>query len=69
MYADVVKIQEDMVEVENHTMMANIERKGQQANRKKIEKLVTEYNAYKKSKLQNFRFNPTKAATQFGEFS
>ena len=39
---------------------------GEEANRKKITKLVTEYNAYKKKKLQNFRFNPARVSTQFG---
>ena len=39
---------------------------GEEANRKKIAKLVNEYNAYKKERLQNFRFNPAKVSTQFG---
>ena len=38
-------------------------------NKRKVLKLVNEYDAYKRRKLQNFRFNSTKASTQFGEFS
>ena len=48
-----------------HENTANLP-KGEEANRKKIAKLVNEYNAYKKERLQNFRFNPAKVSTQFG---
>ena len=48
-----------------HDKNANLP-EGEEANRKKIAKLVNEYNAYKKEKLQNFRFNPAKVSTQFG---
>ena len=40
----------------------------QKANRKLISKLVGEYNAYKKSKLLNFRFSPEGRSTMFGKF-
>ena len=69
MYADIQRTHEDTADIENHAMMTNIRGKGQEANRKKIEKLVHEYNAYKKSKLRNFKFNPARASAQFGEFS
>ena len=64
MYADIQKTEEDMVETDKYAMRA----KGQQANRKKISKLVSEYEKYKKNKLQNLRFNPDKASTRFGKF-
>ena len=60
MYADIKKTKEDMVETDKYAMRA----KGQQANRKKISKLVSEYEKYKKNKLQNFRFNPDKEHQQ-----
>ena len=47
--------------------MAKFQGKEDDSNKKKISKLVKEYNAYKKSKLQHFRFNPEKMSTQFGE--
>ena len=81
MYFDIQKTQEDNVATDEHEIpeneteslprwaqkiMANMQGKGEDANRKKISKLVKEYNVYKKSKLQNFRFNPAKVSTQFG---
>ena len=47
--------------------MAKIQGEDDYSNKKKISKLVKEYNAYKKTKLQHFRFNPEKVSTQFGE--
>ena len=83
MYADIQKTHEDIVETEEpeilvpeakslkrwaQEMMADMRGKGEDANRKKISKLVKEYNIYKKSKLQNFRFSPVKASSQFSKF-
>ena len=82
-YLDIWKTQEDNVATDEHEIpeteteslprwaqkiMANIQGKEDDANRNKISKLVREYNAYKKSKLQNFRFNPVKASSQFSKF-
>ena len=81
---DIWKTQEDNVATDEHEIpeteteslprwaqkiMANIRGKEDDANRNKISKLVREYNAYKKSKLQNFRFNPVKASSQFSDIS
>ena len=83
MYADIQKTLEDKVERENYDLleieeqsergpvqsaMAKVQGKEDDSNKKKISKLVKEYNAYKKSKLQNFRFNPVKASSQFSKF-
>ena len=80
---NIQKIQEDNVASDVHEVpeteteslprwakkiMENIRGKGEHANRDKISKLVREYNAYKKSKLQNFRFSPVKASSQFSKF-
>ena len=83
MYADVQKTQEDKVERELgeqnekktlqlimeqvQSAMAKIQGKEDDSNKKKISNLVKEYNAYKKSKLQHFRFNPEKMSSQFRE--
>ena len=82
-YLDIWKTQEDNVATDEHEIpeteteslprwaqkiMANIQGKEDDANRNKISKLVREYNAYMKSKLQNFRFNPVKASSQFSKF-
>ena len=83
MYADIQKTQEDKVEKELgeqsekeslqlifeqvQSAMAKIQGKEDDSNKKKISKLVKEYNAYKKSKLQHFRFDPEKMSTQFGK--
>ena len=80
---NIQKIQEDNVASDVHEVpeteteslprwakkiMENIRGKGEHANRDKISKLVREYNAYKKSKLQNFRFSPVKTSSQFSKF-
>ena len=64
-YADIQKTREEGIVPVQHDKNANLP-EGEEANRKKIAKLVNEYNAYKKEKLQNFRFNPAKVSTQFG---
>ena len=66
MYADIQKTREEGIVPVQHEKAANRLAEGEEANRKKIVKLVNEYNAYKKKKLQNFRFNPAKVSTQFG---
>ena len=66
MYADIQKTREEGIVPVQHEKTANCPAEGEEANRKKIVKLVNEYNAYKRKKLQNFRFNPAKVSTQFG---
>ena len=72
---DRLELQEQGKTVSNHRMWEELQNlrlevqgKGDAANRKKITKLVTEYNTYKRNKLRNFRFNPAKTATKFGKF-
>ena len=69
MYADIQKTREEGIVPVQHEESANRPAEGEEANMKKISKLVNEYNAYKEKKLQNFRFNPAKVSTQFGNIS
>ena len=61
MYADFQKTQDEWLVPVQHDKLED------EVNRRKISKLVNEYNACKKNKLQNFIFNPTKPSTNFGK--
>ena len=69
-YADIFKTQEEKVEIEEQAILQHGVRyhKAILKAKERISKLVNEYNSYKKSKLQNFRFNPAKSSSQFGKF-
>ena len=71
-YADVEWV-EDMVgegkekEKALFWLMGKIERKQQEANKKKIQRLIDNYNLFKARSLQHFRFNASLNLLSFGK--
>ena len=72
MYADVEWV-EDMVgegkEKEQllFSLMGKIERKQQEENKKKIQRLIDNYNMFKTRSVQHFRFNASRNMSSFGK--
>ena len=64
---DILELEEQSEKGSVQSAVAKVQGKEDDSNKKKISKLVKEYNAYKKGKLLNFRFNPAKMSTQFGK--
>ena len=50
-------------------LMGKIERKQQEENKKKIQRLIDNYNLFKARGLQHFRFNATLNLSSFGKFN